>query len=56
MTKHKISSIKKVLEIYGKNLKVILKNYNIEYVNLIKISQIKSEFLINSNQNLCMYI
>jgi group II intron reverse transcriptase/maturase len=46
MNKHKLSSVKEVLKIYGKSIKTIKGDRKVEYIDLIKVSQIKSEFLI----------
>lgn len=45
MNKHKLSSVKAVLEIYGKNIQIIPGDRKAEYIDLIKVSQMKSEFL-----------
>lgn len=45
MNKHKLSSVKAVLEVYGKNIETIQGDRKAEYIDLVKVSQIKSEFL-----------
>lgn len=52
MNKHKLSSVKAVLANYGKNIQVVTGNRKIEYMNLIKVSLMKSEFLANPIQDL----
>lgn len=47
MNKHKLSSVKAVLETYGKNIQTIQGDRKAEYIDLIKVSQMKSEFLTN---------
>lgn len=47
MNKHKLSSVKAVLNNYGKNIQVEAGNRKVEYVDLIQVSQMKSEFLTN---------
>lgn len=51
MNKHKFSSVKAVLAIYGKNILVVRDDKRMEYVDLIKVSQVKSEFLSNPIQD-----
>ena len=47
MNKHKLSSAKAVLETYGKNIQTIQGERKAEYIDLIKVSQMKSEFSTN---------
>jgi group II intron reverse transcriptase/maturase len=51
MNKHKLSSVKAVLEVYGKNIQTTQKDRKTEYIDLIKVSQMKSEFLTESILN-----
>lgn len=51
MNKHKLSSVKAVLEVYGKNIQTIAGDCKAEYIDLVKISQIKSEFLTKPTLN-----
>lgn len=56
MNKHKLSSVKAVFEVYGRNLQTIKGNRKAEYIDLVKVSQMKSEFLteptLNSYENM----
>jgi len=45
MNKHKLSSVKSVLKTYGKNIETTKGDRKAEYIDLIKVSQMKSEFL-----------
>jgi hypothetical protein len=45
MNKYKLSSVKAVLKVYGKNIQIIQGDRKMEYIDLIKVSQMKSEFL-----------
>lgn len=45
MNKHKLPSVKSVLKTYGKNIKTIKGDRQAEYIDLTKVSQMKSEFL-----------
>lgn len=47
MNKHKLSSVKAVLDTYGKNIQVVAGERKVEYVDLIQVSQMQSEFLTN---------
>jgi retron-type reverse transcriptase len=51
MTKHKLSSVKSVLKIYGKNIEITQGDRKAKYVDLIKVSQMKSEFLTEPTPN-----
>jgi len=51
MNKHKLSSVKAVLKIYGKNIQTIQGDRKTEYIDLIKVSQMKSEFLTELTPN-----
>lgn len=51
MNKHKLSSVKAVLEVYGKNIETIKGDRKTEFVDLIKVSQMKSEFLTKQMDN-----
>ena len=51
MNKHKLSSVKAVLEVYGKNIETIKKDRKTEFVDLIKVSQMESEFLTKQIAN-----
>jgi Type II intron maturase len=51
MNKHKLSSVKSVLKIYGKNIGTTQGNRKVEYIDLIKVNQMKSEFLTESAAN-----
>ena len=48
MNKHKLSSVKAVLKAYGKNIQIIQGDRKVEYIDLIEVSQMKSEFLTGS--------
>lgn len=51
MHKHKLSSVRAILKIYGKNLQSVQKNSKTDYVNLVKVKQMKSKFLIKPIAN-----
>nr|AVR57719.1 hypothetical protein [Halamphora calidilacuna] len=45
MNKHKLSSVKAVLKVYGKNIQTIQGDRKAEFIDLVTVSQMKSEFL-----------
>ena len=45
MNKHKLSSVKAVLQTYGKNIQTTQRDRRAKYVDLIKVNQMESEFL-----------
>jgi hypothetical protein len=45
MNKHKLSSVKSVLKIYGKNIEIIQGDCKVGYVDLIKVSKMESKFV-----------
>ena len=51
MNKHKLSSVKAVFEVYGKNVQTIKGDRKAEYIDLVKVSQMKSEFLTKPTLN-----
>lgn len=51
INKHKLSSVKSVLRIYGKNIEMTQGDLKAEYIDLIKVNQMKSEFLVESRLN-----
>ena len=51
MSKHKLSSVKAVLKVYGKNIETIKGDRKTEFVDLIKVNQMKSEFLTKQIAN-----
>ena len=51
MNKHKLSSVKAVFEVYGRNLQTIKGDRKAEYIDLVKVSQMKSEFLTKPTLN-----
>lgn len=48
MNKHKLSSVKSVLRIYGKNIRTTQGDRKAEYIDLLEVNQMKSEFLTGS--------
>lgn len=51
MNKHKLSSVNAVFEVYGRNLRTIKGDRKAEYIDLVKVSQMKSEFLTKPTLN-----
>lgn len=51
MNKHKLSSVKAVFKVYGKNLQTMKGDRKAEYIDLVKVSQMKSEFLTEPTLN-----